>query len=207
MGAKVGARRRGAFLRAFAACGNVTVAAELVGVSRSWVSWTRRREPGFDAAFRAALAKAQGRLRMAPDNKAPPGWERSGGRALALFGRRGRVQLVRSERLVWTAETEARFLAAFERCCNVKLACQRAGITVSSYERHQRRWPGFRLRMRRARALGSERLAAALAAERAAELKPERVEQWLFALPGPEEEPRTIKEVIDMVERHKFRPC
>ena len=204
MGAKVSSRRRRAFLKAYASCGNVTVAAERVGVSRSWVSLTRRAEPGFDAACRAALAAAKARLAMSPDNRPPRGWERSGGAALVRFGRRGRVQLVRSARLVWTAAAEARFLAVYGQYCNIRLACAMTGMTLSSCEAHRRRWPGFRRRMDEARAIGSERLAAELAAEQARLIA---LSARMESLSDPEEPapPRTIKEVIDMVARHKFR--
>ena len=201
MGARIGAERREAFLAAYAACGNVTLAAERAGVSRSWVSLTRRAEPEFDSACRSALAEAAARIGAAPDNRPPPGWERSGRAALALVGRKGRAQLVRATWLLWTPAAEARFLAAFEQCCNVKLACQRAGMTVSSYERHRRRWPGFRRRMQAARARGRERIEADLAweAKTVPTLDDRRIE-------AAEDMPMlSIKEMIDLVARYRYR--
>ncbi len=66
MSRKFSERRRKAFLSALAATGNQTLAAERVGVSRSWVGLQRATDAGFGAAVRAAIAVARERLRARP---------------------------------------------------------------------------------------------------------------------------------------------
>jgi len=194
MSARTCARRLDAFLRAFAATGNQGLAAEQAGVSRSTIRNRRKADPGFDGRWRAARADSAGRLAGAGSNRPPPGWERRGGAALAVT-RAGK--LVRSPSASrWTPGTEARFLGKLRQCNNLKLACGRAGMTISSYEAHWRRWPDFRRRVREARAFASLWLEAKCEAERA---RP-------FDYGDPDElgaSPLSIAELIRMVRRHK----
>lgn len=152
MTAKVSGAMRRAFLEAYAQSGNLTLSAEQAGVSRSWVSLARRSDAAFDARCRAAKAASAERLAAVGSNRPPPGWERRSGASLVVqrAGKRP-PQLVRSLRTVWTPRAEARFLGKLRQCNNVRLACARARMTVSSYEAHWRRWPDFRRRVREAR--------------------------------------------------------
>lgn len=141
---KMGARRRGVFLRALAACGNVTLAAEKAAVSRSWVRNQRAAEPAFDAACAAALGEAEARLRAAEDGRPPQGWGFLDGMALAVRGsNRRRVQIARARAGQWTPQAENRFLAVLAATCNVKAACAAAGRSRSSLYAHRKRWPAF----------------------------------------------------------------
>jgi hypothetical protein len=149
MSAKIGKARRAAFLRALAVSGNVTLAAEEAGVSRSWVSLARRAEPGFDSACREALASARGRLGAGGSNRPPRGWGRKGGSELVVAGTgRGRVQLVRAGARRWTPRLEARWLEALGESCNVGVAAEAVGMTAASLEAHLRRWPDLRRRVK-----------------------------------------------------------
>jgi hypothetical protein len=194
MVARFGEGRRRAFLKAYAQSGNVTLSAEQAGVSRSWVSLSRRSDPGFDAQCRAAKAVSAERLAGAESNRPPPGWEQRRGAALALT-RAGKV--VRSpSRSRWTPRAEARFLGKLRQCNNLKLACERAGMTLSSYEAHRRRWPGFRRRVSEARAFAGLWLTVAREAER----------ERPFDFGDPDEldtPPLSIDELIRMVRRYK----
>jgi hypothetical protein len=145
--------KRRAFLKAYAQSGNLTLSAEHAGVSRSWVSLTRRSDPAFDARCRAAKAASAERLAGGESNRPPPGWERRSGASLVVqrSGKRP-PQVMRSLRTVWTPGAEARFLGKLRQCNNIKLACAWAEMTVSSYEAHWRRWPDFRRRVGEARA-------------------------------------------------------
>ena len=75
MSRKFSEARRKAFLTALAACGNITLAAERVAVSRSWVGLQRATDAGFDAACRDAIAVAKESLCSPP----LPAQPRSGG--------------------------------------------------------------------------------------------------------------------------------
>jgi len=194
MVAKYGEDRRRAFLKAYARTGSVTLSAERAKVSRSWVTLTRRGDAGFDARCRAAKAESAERLAGAVSNRPPPGWERGSGAALAVT-RAGKVVRAPSESR-WTPRAEARFLGKLRQCNNLKLACEQAGMTVSSYERHWRRWPDFRRRVREARAFASLWLGAALEAERG--------RPFDFGDPDAlDTPPLSIDELIRMVRRHK----
>lgn len=152
MSAKIGEARRRAFLKAYAQSGNLTLSAEQAGVSRSWVSLARRSDSGFDSLCRAAKAESAERLAGGGSNRPPPGWERRSGASLVVqrSGKRP-PQVVRSLRTVWTPRGEERFLGKLRQCNNLGLACQWAGMTLSSYEAHWRRWPDFRRRVAEAR--------------------------------------------------------
>src|SRR3954454_9938718 len=122
-------RKRGAFLRGFARTGNVTLAAERAGLSRSWVSMRRRADPAFDAECRAAKAASAERLGRHAGNRPPEGWGRQSGTDL-MVTKAGKV--VRSAGpWQWTRRAEARFLGQLGQCCNLKLACVLAGMTQS----------------------------------------------------------------------------
>lgn len=198
MTAKVGEARRRAFLKAYAQSGNVTLSAEQAKVSRSWVSLARRSDPGFDARCRAAKAKSAERLAGAQSNRPPTGWERRSG-AVVVVQRTGkrRPQLVRSLRIRWTPRSEARFLGKLRQCNNIKLACNRAGMTISSYEAHWRRWPDFRRRVSEARAFAGLYLDAASEAGREGPFD-------LQVSTEPEAGP-SIAERIRLARRHKGR--
>lgn len=45
-------------------------------------------------------------------------------------------QVVRGSGACWTPRSEERFLGKVRQCNNLRLACQRAGMTVSSFEAH-----------------------------------------------------------------------
>jgi hypothetical protein len=82
---KMGARRRGHFLRALAVSGNLTLAAERAGVSRSWVYKERAGDSAFDSACRAAKAAADAGLRgRQASGRMPKGWNRFGGDELVV---------------------------------------------------------------------------------------------------------------------------
>ena len=194
MTAKIGEAKRRAFLKAYAQSGNVTLSAEQAGVSRSWVSLTRRSDPAFDSACRAAKAVSAGRLAGGGCNRPPPGWERRSGASLVVqrTGKR-QPQVVRSLRTVWTPRAEGRFLGKLRQCNNVRLACAWAGMTISSYEAHWRRWPDFRRRVSEARVFAGQWLS----------VRAERERPFDFGdLPEVEAPPLSIAELIRMVRRH-----
>jgi hypothetical protein len=199
MTAKTSTKRRNAFLRAFAQCGNQGLAAEQAGVSRSTVRNMRRAEPAFDAAWRSA--KAESAARLAGDgNRPPPGWALRGGTALAVqrTGKRA-AQVVRAPGgWRWTPRAEGRFLGKLRQCNNVRLACRAAGMTLSSYEAHWRRWPDFRRRVGEARAFARLAVEAWIEAERERPFEPD----WeaVEALPEP-----GIAETMTVVRRRLGR--
>ena len=164
MSKKFSERRRKTFLTALAACGNQTLAAERVAVSRSWVGLQRATDAAFDAAVRGAIAVAKERLRALRDGLStgsiPPQDERSGGRIggnappvgwgfldgaeLVVRGTNGRrVQIGRARAHQWTARVEARFLGALAATCNVKAACAEVGMSHGSAYGHRHRWRAF----------------------------------------------------------------
>ncbi|MGA9580810.1 MAG: hypothetical protein WBR13_02440 [Allosphingosinicella sp.] len=196
MTAKVSEAKRRAFLKAYAQSGNLTLSAEQAGVSKSWVSLARRGDPAFDAECRAAKAASAERLAGGGCNRPPGAWKRRGGVDLAVqrAGKRA-PQVVRSLRLRWTPRAEARFLGELRRCNNIRLACARAGMTVSSYEAHWRRWPDFRRRVREARAF------AALWVSSRSAAAPE--EAFDSALADSVEAEASIAERINYARRHK----
>jgi hypothetical protein len=197
MTARTSEKRRNAFLRAFTETGNQGLAAEQAGVSRSTIYNLRRADGGFGARWRSAKAASAGRLAAGGSNRPPSEWKQRDGVELVVqrTGRRA-PQVVRSLRARWTPRTEARFLGRLRLCNNAPLACKWAGLTLSSYEAHWRRWPDFRRRVAEARAFARLRIEAALEAERERpfELDREAVE----ALPEP-----GIAETIAMVRRNR----
>jgi hypothetical protein len=163
------------------------------------VSLARRGDAEFDARCRAAKAASAERLGAGGCNRPPGAWKRSGGVDLVVqrHGKRP-AQLVRSLRARWTARAEARFLGELRRCNNLRLACDRAGMTLSSYEAHWRRWPDFRRRVREARAFGRLWVEAASEAERARPI--DFVDPDALGMP-----PLSIAGLIRMVRRHRRR--
>jgi hypothetical protein len=163
MTARTGDKILNAYLRAFAATGNHGLAAEQAGVSRSTIYKLRRAEPAFDARWRAAKAQSGERLRALGSNRPPPGWRSRGGADLAATRGGKVIRSPASSR--WTPRSEERFLGKLRQCNNIRLACDWAGMTVSSYEAHWRRWPDFRRRVAEARAFASLWLEARSEAE------------------------------------------
>jgi hypothetical protein len=150
MSKKIGAARREVFLRALGACGNQTVAAERARVSRSWVCTWRRKDPGFDAAVKAAVAEAGARLRAGAGDgsvRPPRGWGHLDGVELAVRGTGGalgrRVQIARAGPREWSPAVERRFLDALRATCNVKAALAEVGRSKGSAYQHRKRWPAF----------------------------------------------------------------
>jgi hypothetical protein len=168
MVAKISEGKRRAFLKAFAQSGSVTLAAEQAGLSRWWVSLTRRAEPAFDESCRAAKAASAERLAGGGCNRPPRGWERRGGVPLVVQRTsKGPPQVVRAPGgWRWTPRAEARFLGWVRQFNNVRLACRFAGMTLSSFEAHWRRWPDFRRRVEEARGFARIRIDAAVKADR-----------------------------------------
>jgi hypothetical protein len=145
--AKMTEKRRAAFLRALAASGNQTLAAERACVSRSWVCKARSLSPEFDAEVRALIAAADERLRGGAGQAPPKGWGHLDGVELVVRGTNGRrVQIARAFPGQWTAKTEARFLKVLGETCNAKAAYAAAGKSKGSAYGHRRRWPGFERR-------------------------------------------------------------
>jgi hypothetical protein len=196
--AKVSEARRRAFLKAYAQSGNATLSAQEAGVSKSWVSLTRRSDPAFDGECRAAKAASAERLAAGRCNRPPSHWKRRWGVDLVVQrGGRRAPQLVRSPGLCWTPRSEARFLGELRQCNNIRLACERAGMTLSSFEAHRRRWPDFRRRVGEARAFAGAYLEARGEAQRA---RLPDFEDW----PEPDCEP-SIAARIRLARRHKGR--
>jgi hypothetical protein len=167
-------------------------------VSRSTVRNLRRADAGFDSRWRSAKAASAERLGGGRSNRPPPGWEQRAGTALVVQRTAKRPpQVVRAPgSWRWTPRAEERFLGQLRQCNNLRLACKWAGMTVSSYEAHWRRWPGFRRRVSEARDLASLRLEAELEAERERPWEPD----WeaVEALPQP-----GIAETIRVVRRRR----
>lgn len=195
MTARTSERRREAFLQAFALTGNQTLAAESAGLSRSTVRNLRRSDPGFDSRWRSARARASERLAASGCNRPPEGWARRAGETLVVqrAGRRPAL-VVRSRRTLWTPRVEERFLGRLRQSGNARLACREAGMTLSSYEKHWKRWPDFRKRVEAARAFARLRIEPMAEAERRRPWQPD----WdaIEALPKP-----SIAEMIRVVER------
>lgn len=196
---KMNAARRAAFLRALAATGNVTLAAERAGVSRSWVVKARRAEPEFEAACAAAVAQAAARLGAEEGNRPPAGWGFLDGAELVVRGsNRRRVQIARARAGQWSARTEDRFLAALASTCNVKASCAAAGKGFTSAYAHRKRWPDFARRWDEAEAEGDARIEAALVARGSN----------LFSSDEPPEmelPPMTVEQAIHLLHMHKHK--
>lgn len=163
MTAKTSPARRAAFLAAVAQTGNQTLAAERAKVSRAWVQLQRSNDPAFRADLDAAVAAARARLRAADTVAPASGWRAQAGEELAVRGTNGqRVQVARARLSQWTPRVEKRFLDALAGCCNVKLACAAAGMSVQSAYGHRTRWPGFMQRWDEALEMGYDALEYAM---------------------------------------------
>jgi hypothetical protein len=186
MSAKTSARRRDAFLTALAQTGNQTLSAERAKVSRSWVTFHRSTEPGFDAACRAAIDAARDALRAAAGDDPSTGAGRAvsgckpatgltyldgielvvrgtGGAALGPRPGGGlRVQVARARTRQWSPRAEERFLTALTATCNVKAACAEVGLSPASAYNHRLRWPRFAERWKAAVEIGYCQLEFAL---------------------------------------------
>ena len=146
MSAKIGAAKRRTFLRALEATGNQTLAAERAKVSRSWVVLHRKRDPGFDAAVRAACLDFARQKRTGVEP--PAGWGFLDGEEPVVRGTGGsgggkRVQIARARIRQWSPRVEDRFLATLAATCNVKAACAEVGLTATSAYEHRKRWHAF----------------------------------------------------------------
>lgn len=198
MTAKVGEARKRAFLKAYAQSGNVTLSAEQAGVSRSWVSLARRGDAGFDARCLAAKAASAERLAPSGRNRPPPAWKQRGGVDLVVHrSRRRPPQVVRGSGTLWTPRAEDRFLGKLRQCNSLRLACCRAGMTLSSFEAHWRRWPDFRRRVAEARAFASLWLRSRIEAG--------RTEAFEFDVSQELEAGVSIAQRINLARRHKGR--
>jgi hypothetical protein len=203
MTARMSEKRRGAFLEALEACGNQTLAAERVCVSRSWVCKERGLNPDFDEECRRVIAAAQARLRQSEGNRPPAGWGHLDGVELVVRGTKGRrVQIARARAGQWTAASEERFLEVFAATCNAKAAYLAAGKSKGSAYTHRRRWPGFERRWEDAEAMGYGQLEEALC---------ERGEN-LFSSPGlPADVPApslpamTVQEALQLLKLHQYQ--
>jgi hypothetical protein len=165
MTAKMSDRRRGAFLKALEVCGNQTLAAERVCVSRSWVCQERMRNPDFDAECRRVIASARERFRGAEGNRPPEGWGHLDGVELVVRGTNGRrVQIARARAGQWTARCERRFLSVLAATGNAEAAYFAAGKSKGSAYSHRKRWAGFERQWGAAVAQSCVRLEFGLAA-------------------------------------------
>jgi hypothetical protein len=201
--ARMSERRRSAFLKALEACGNQTLAAERVCVSRSWVCKERGLNPGFDAECRRVIASARARLGSAEGNRPPEGWGHLDGVELVVRGTKGRrVQIARARAGQWTAASEDRFLEVFAATCNAQAAYLAAGKSKGSAYAHRKRWPGFDRRWGEAEAMGYGQLEEALC---------ERGENRFSApdlpsgVPKPAIPAMTVQEAIQLLRLHQYQ--
>lgn len=165
MTAKMSDRRRAAFLKALAVCGNQTLAAERVCVSRSWVCQERMRNPEFNSECGRVIAQARERLRRSEGNRPPEGWGHLDGVELVVRGTKGRrVQIARAQARQWTARTERRFLSVLAATGNAEAAYIAAGKSKASAYGHRKRWAGFERQWREAAETACVRLEFGLAA-------------------------------------------
>lgn len=196
--------RKDAFLRAVAATGNQSLAAERASVSRSWVQLQRSEDPGFRAAVEKAVAEARERLRAEPSRRPPDGSAYAAGAELVVRGTGGagggkRVQVARARVKQWSPRAEERFLETLAATCNVKAACAEVGLTAASAYNHRRRWAGFARRWDDAIKLGYIVLEAGLV-EAAGNIFSEQEP----AAPGPIHN-MTAAQAIHLLHMHKHR--
>lgn len=116
MPSRISTKRELTYLRTLAETRNATLAAELAGVSRTWAYKRREVDARFDALCREMAALARERLPVRVNRDRTDGW---------------------------TAEREARFLAALAATGEVPLAASSVGkAAASAYTRRQMR-PAF----------------------------------------------------------------
>jgi hypothetical protein len=131
---KISISQSAAYLRALAATGNATLAAEVAGVSRAWAYKRRRADPRFDAWCREMVARFR---------EVPVPWSSASAVTPPLplpIERRGvrkRVQRRRPRAGGWNAEREERFFAALAATGDVQVAAGSAGMTAPSAYRHR----------------------------------------------------------------------
>jgi hypothetical protein len=188
MVAKISGTHRKAFLKALAETGNIMLAADQVRVSRDWVYKLRRRDAGFAAECREALAEfhadserplhrsalpsgpppsagipsAHLRRWSLEASSAHPAPHRREEQIVLQRGNGRRVQVKRARPGQWNRETEQRFLAALMGSRNVSLAAAEAGKSAFAAYYHRRRDPGFARRWDEAIEIGMCELEAVL---------------------------------------------
>jgi hypothetical protein len=171
MVAKISGTHRKAFLRALAETGNVAMAADQVRVSRDWAYKLRRRDAGFDAACREAVAAFRNSARPpltsalphpAAIAAAPPLKGRGCEGIVMQRGNGRRVQVKRARPDQWTEETAHRFLTALAGTCNVRMAAEAVGTSATSAFARRRLDPGFARAWAEALEIGYVRIEAAL---------------------------------------------
>lgn len=147
MSAKVSAARRAAFLKALAETGSLTLSAGRARVNKDWSLWHRKRDPGFDAACREAIAAAELAIDATRDARGmvpPSGWGYLDGVALVVRGGPGRRTSIRRARVDgWSPAVETRFLRVLAGTCNVLAACREIRMTQASAYGHRKQWPAF----------------------------------------------------------------
>lgn len=149
MSHKITERRRAAFFAALEACGNVTLAAERVRVSRAWIYLHRANDPEFRAACDAAIAVAA--ARKADGVQPAPRWRSVDGVELTIRAGNGRrAVLSRARAHGWSPAREHEFIAELARHGNVRAACRHVGLSIASAYAHRQRWPAFFARWERA---------------------------------------------------------
>ena len=141
---RTSARRRGRFLAALEASGNVCEAAAATGFARATIYKLRRQDAGFAAAMEAAVAAADAGLAAEAEQakEGTPTLSRKntkspGGGLVIRRGRGGRTQLVAAGKHWWDGRADAVFLAYFRASGNVRLSARAAGFSAKAA--HERR--------------------------------------------------------------------
>jgi hypothetical protein len=147
-----------AFVADLAGGGLVEAAAGRVGVAISTLYWRRRRDPGFAAAWEAAVAAST--------------------RPVLLPPRRGRfLRFGKTRRTRFCARRRALFLGHLEKSCNTTDAAEAAGVHVTTVHRRIARDPDFAAASAAALARGYAFLDGELVRQRAAATaRPHRLE-------------------------------
>lgn len=141
---RTSARRRGRFLKALEASGNVCEAAAETGFPRATIYKLRRQDAGFAASMDSAVASADARLTAEVEQEACSGGRPAAGEALIIRkGRGGRTQLVAAGTHWWDARADAVFLAYFRRSGNVRLSAKAAGFSAKAAHERRARSAGF----------------------------------------------------------------
>ncbi len=162
-----------AFLAELRRTGNARDAARTLGVHRTTFTKRRARDPGFAAAWNAALAIAHANLlppsaaREGPGEGVshPPKPARpSDAEPHIVRTARGRLQLRRATPARLTRAHEQAFLAALSATANVRLSAAAAGFSHSAFYARRKTSPGFAREMRLALEMGYDQLEQALLA-------------------------------------------
>jgi hypothetical protein len=134
------------FLRLLGETGNAVRAAQQVRVSASWVHEVRRKDAGFAAEWKGALA------RFAEAAGPPP-------RGTVLRrGRNGVMQVQAAKERDWTPEKEDLFFAHFAQTLNVSASARAAGCTAGSAWTQRRTLAEFARRWEQAMDEGAVRM-------------------------------------------------